>query len=74
VYLDGVAVVGDAVEGRRARGSGAGVMNAAPFDIQLYSVEDLAAVEWYPDNALLPVDVPHDSGRCGSLLLWTRER
>jgi hypothetical protein len=74
VYLDGVAVVGDAVEGRRARGSGAGVMNAAPFDIQLYAVEDLAAVEWYPDNALLPVDVPHDSGRCGSLLLWTRER
>lgn len=76
VYLDGVPVVGDAVEEKRAArlGSAAGVMNAAPFDIQLYTVEDLAAVEWYPDNALLPVDVPHDSGRCGALLLWTRER
>jgi len=68
VYLDGVAITSDAVEERRLK------TTQPPVDIQAYQVDDLAAVEWYPDNTLMPVDVPHDSKRCGALLLWTRER
>jgi hypothetical protein len=72
VYIDGVAFTEDAAEVRRMRNRGdAGL---PPIDIQRFTVEDLAGVEWYPDNALLPPDVPHDNARCGALLLWTRDR
>jgi hypothetical protein len=81
VYLDGVAFTEDVVEGQRARRtsvaastSSLGTSSEPPVDIQRVSVEEIAAVEWYPDNSLLPPDVPHNSGRCGALLLWTRER
>lgn len=72
VYIDGVAFTEDAAEVGRMRRLGN--FSLPPVDIQRFSVEDLAGVEWYPDNSLLPPDVPHDGSRCGALLLWTRDR
>jgi hypothetical protein len=72
VYIDGVAFTEDMAEVGRMRR--AGNFSLPPVDIQRFSVEDLAGVEWYPDNSLLPPDVPHDGSRCGALLLWTRDR
>jgi hypothetical protein len=80
VYLDGVLMTEDVVEAERAKRRGASLQPGLiappppPTDIQRLSVDELAGVEWYPDNALLPANVPHYSGRCGALLLWTNGR
>jgi hypothetical protein len=67
VYLDGVPVVDLQSGGRRA------VANP-PTDLSQFDVSDLAGVEWYPDSNMLPMEFNHSSGRCGALVLWTRDR
>jgi hypothetical protein len=78
VYVDGIAVGEDPVEVARAARVASGTAGfgsgKASIDVQAFTVEELAAVEWYPDNSLIPADLPHDSSRCGALLLWTRVR
>jgi hypothetical protein len=44
-----------------------------PFDLNQFRVQDLAGVEYYPDNTSLPAQFNRGRG-CGALLLWTRER
>jgi hypothetical protein len=44
------------------------------IDVGKYNVTDLAGAEWYPDSDVMPIEFGHPSGRCGALLLWTRER
>lgn len=44
-----------------------------PFDLNQFQVQNLAGVEYYPDNTMLPVQFNRGRG-CGALLLWTRER
>jgi hypothetical protein len=72
VYLDGVPqpppMRPDAV---RMRGRG---IDGIAYNLDDFQVSDLAGVEFYPDNATAPIDLPHLSTRCGILLLWTRER
>ena len=45
-----------------------------PIDLSQFQVSDLAAVEYYPDNANMPVQFSRTAAGCGALLLWTRER
>lgn len=45
-----------------------------PIDLSQFQVSDLAAVEYYPDNATMPVQFSRTSAGCGALMLWTRER
>jgi hypothetical protein len=44
-----------------------------PFDLNQFQVQNLAGVEYYPDNTMLPVQFNRGRG-CGALLLWSRER
>ncbi|HXT18370.1 MAG TPA: hypothetical protein VN706_22260 [Gemmatimonadaceae bacterium] len=86
VYLDGVPLAPDLpmgysppsdthVHGVLEKGSGGGLsLDELPFDLSKYDVTTLGAVEWYPDSDLLPIGFAHTSGRCGALMLWTRER
>lgn len=64
VYLDGVPLTAPMKRG---------VANP-PFDLMEFSVSDLAAVEYYSDGAITPMEFSHLGQRCGALLLWTRER
>jgi hypothetical protein len=70
VYLDGVPLAAIPAAG----GRGVSSADTAPFDLSLFDVTDLAAVEWYPSSARTPMEFNHTSSRCGALLLWTRER
>lgn len=45
-----------------------------PFDLNQFSINDLAGVEYYPDNATMPVQFSRTASGCGALFLWTRER
>jgi hypothetical protein len=45
-----------------------------PMDLSQFQVSDLAGVEYYPDNATMPVEFSRTSAGCGALFLWTRER
>jgi len=45
-----------------------------PIDLNQFAVRDLAGIEFYPDNATMPVQFSRTSAGCGALLLWTRER
>jgi hypothetical protein len=45
-----------------------------PFDLSQFNLNELAGIEYYPDNAIMPAEFSHTSQRCGALMLWTRER
>jgi len=45
-----------------------------PIDLNQFAVHDLAGVEFYPDNATMPVQLSRTAAGCGALFLWTRER
>lgn len=79
VYLDGVplATAGPPPTTRtRSTSSGAAPADLvmAPFNLNEFQISELAAVEYYPDNEVAPIQFEHTSRRCGALLLWTRER
>jgi hypothetical protein len=72
VYLDGVPwsppIRPDAIHlGRRDADN-------TTFNLDDFHVEDLAGMEFYPDNTSLPVGLTHNAQRCGALFLWLRER
>lgn len=71
VYLDGIALSADIPIGYSVR---SGSLDELPFNLANFDVHSLAGVEWYPDGASVPSEFNHISGRCGALLLWTRER
>jgi hypothetical protein len=76
VYVDGVPqfAVPSAWAPRqntRALGGGASV---TAFDLSQFELSNIAAIEWYPDGAVTPIEFSKTSERCGALLLWTRER
>ena len=45
-----------------------------PIDLNQFAVHDLAGIEFYPDNATMPVQFSRTSAGCGALFLWSRER
>lgn len=45
-----------------------------PIDLNQFSVSDLAGIEYYPDNATMPVQFSRTAAGCGALFLWTREK
>ena len=45
-----------------------------PIDLNQFAVRDLAGIEYYPDNATMPVQFSRTASGCGALFLWTRER
>lgn len=44
-----------------------------PFDMNTINVSELAAAEYYPGGAAIPVQYSPTGTSCGVLLLWTRE-
>jgi hypothetical protein len=72
VYLDGVAwtppMRPDAPRINRKDYEG------TAFNLDEFQITELAGIEFYPDNAVLPVAFTHNAQRCGALYLWTRER
>lgn len=72
VYLDGVAwtppMRSDAPQINRKDFEG------KAFNLDDFQITELAGVEFYPDNAVLPIGFSHNAQRCGALFLWTRER
>jgi len=75
VYVDGVALA-HLPDNRwpasaRVRGGDA---RDVPIDLSQFQVSDLGGVEYYPDNATMPVQFSRTSAGCGALMLWTRER
>jgi hypothetical protein len=75
VYLDGVPLASiPTPDMLRRPGGRVPAPETPPFDLSLFPVDQLAAVEWYPDETVAPMQFSHTSQRCGSLLLWTRER
>lgn len=77
VYVDGVQVhyfpAPTAQLFRRLR-KGRPPPSVGPIDLSQFDVTNLAAVEYYPDNAMAPMEYNGTSKRCGVLLLWTREK
>lgn len=49
-------------------------LDSVPFDLSRFDVSSLAAVEWYADGDIAPIEFAHTSARCGLLMLWSRER
>jgi len=45
-----------------------------PIDLNQFAVHDLAGVEFYPDNATMPVQFSRTAAGCCALFLWTLER
>lgn len=75
IYLDGVLFYSpppvdfDFTKGRAAPA------DRPPPDIKtIVSVKELAGVEYYASDAILPRNFTSGSNGCGTLLLWTRER
>jgi hypothetical protein len=78
VYIDGVplAHMEDPrwrVPQQRSKNIPADARNY-PIDLNQFQVSDLAGVEYYPDNATMPVQFSRTAAGCGALFLWTRER
>jgi hypothetical protein len=69
VYLDGVPLTPDLLP---TNGRDAPSIDGTPFNLADFQVSDLAGVEWYPDNTLLPMQFSSMSSRCGVLALWTK--
>lgn len=72
VYLDGVAwtptVRPDAPHlGRKD-------LDGTAFNLNDFQVSELAAIEFYPDNTVIPAGMPQNARRCGALFLWSRDR
>jgi hypothetical protein len=44
------------------------------FDLSQFNLNQLAGIEYYADNAIMPAEFSRTSERCGALFLWTRER
>ena len=90
VYLDGVALSPDLrpdapgmayyntpprdIFGQPTPGSKSANLDLIAFDLSKFNASDLAGVEWYPDSDMLPIQFNHTGGRCGAVMLWTRER
>jgi hypothetical protein len=76
VYLDGVplAHVPDPRWPKPRRARNTPDPGDDPFDLSQFQVSDLAGVEFYPDNATMPVQFSGTAKGCGALMLWTRER
>jgi hypothetical protein len=72
VYLDGIAWT-PPLRPDAPRYLG-GDIDGIAFDLSDFHVSDLAGIEFYPDNAVAPMQFAHTAKRCGLLLLWTRER
>ncbi|HEX5435704.1 MAG TPA: hypothetical protein VFW98_00995 [Gemmatimonadaceae bacterium] len=77
VYLDGVRVLSlprptSALRAQLA--SGKGPPTRGPIDLSQFGVWNLAGVEYYPDDAIAPMEYAGTSKGCGVLLLWTREK
>jgi hypothetical protein len=64
VYLDGVFLAPLGVPGASAKA----------VDLRQFPPTDLAAAEFYPGGATLPVQFNHTASGCGALALWTREK
>ena len=74
VYVDGVPIA-HVPDPRWPPSVKAGANPATiPIDLSQFQVSNLAGVEFYPDNAMLPLQFNHASRGCGALLLWTREK
>jgi hypothetical protein len=78
VFLDGVLLSPDIPPSAGVSRTPKGIpqlppIGSMPFDLSKFDVSNLAGVEWYPDNVSAPVEFSN-GGRCGTLLLWTRER
>jgi hypothetical protein len=86
VYVDGVALAApDDPAAPKVKASNTLVFKPAvptaaaqetiqAFDLSAFNLNELAGIEYYPDNAILPAEFSHTSQRCGALMLWTRER
>jgi hypothetical protein len=70
VFLDGVQIT-DMVSGPASLRANS---PPPPVDLTAFDVTDLAAVEWYPSTARMPMEFSHFANRCGALMLWTRDR
>ena len=76
VYLDGVAVphLPDIRWPGSTRTRNQSDTRDIPIDLSQFQVSELAGVEYYPDNALIPAQFSRTAAGCGALMLWTRER
>jgi Carboxypeptidase regulatory-like domain len=45
-----------------------------PIDLNLFLTDQLEGVEFYPDATMTPVEYNTPAARCGTLVLWTRDR
>lgn len=45
-----------------------------PIDLNLFLTDQLEGVEFYPDATMTPVEYHTAASRCGTLVLWTRDK
>ncbi len=69
LYVDGVPAAPDWIP---ANDRPMPPPDQTPFSLTRFQVSDLAGIEWYPDNTMLPMEFSSMSKRCGVLLLWTK--